>query len=316
MKLNLFTSFVLFFISFSSGIAVGMLTDVYPVGSNIAEKEAQWLRTVGIRPEIIGSKDVPRLPADVQSVIFTKVVRLILDEAEDNPALLLSREEPENILNRLGRYVTGAPLEWYTSANNIDFIIKLIITGANPNTKSYKGNTILHLLIANLPHRWGTINDQYIEPIALKIKLLFRYGININAQNASGNTIAHELIKLYVESETYSSIYRLIQFLAVLGLDITSTKNNDQQTPVELGQTLVDSKINKLVVIDPSFFLEIQSWMKLLLLMDKRTKNIYGTMTWKAIENRVKQTVNPAGVEPVLNEIRRILNYPKFMAAE
>ncbi len=307
-------SLVLFFAIFASGMVIGMEKKV---PDDISEQEAAWLRTVGIRPEILWAKkeDVPQLPADVQKVIWTKVLRLVLDDIQDNPQLLMSREKLEGFRGLLANYVTGESLEWYKSPDNIDFIIKLIMAGADPNTKNYKGNNVLHLLIAGLPTS-SELTKEFFDALKLKIYLLTRYKININAQNGAKNTIAHELMKLYVKEDYLSSdLYNLIGFLNILGLDMTSIKNDDQQTPIELGQKLVEAAINK-STDTVSLITKLQNWIKILLLTDKRTKNLYGIMLWKAIENKIKQITNPAEVESTLTALRQLFFYSEFMAKE
>lgn len=247
----LLLSLVLFSVIFASGVAIGM------------------------------EKELPVLPSDVKTIIANNVLRLILDEAEDNPQLLLSREKLEGFKRLFVQYITGASLEKYASANNIDFIITLIAAnGADPNTKNYNGNTVLHLLIAALQK--NSLDKEDLAVLESKIKLLMQQGLKINAQNKEGNTVAHDLIKVYLQQENNGhELYMLLKFLISLGLDLTTIENNKHQTPIEFGRMLIESYLRK----TNDFFLILEkktSWMNILFLLDKDTAKHYFKLLYAA----------------------------------
>lgn len=237
-------SLMLFFGMLTSGIAIGM------------------------------EKELPELPQDVKTIIANKTLRLILDEAEKNPQLLISREKLAGFRRMLAQYVTGKSLEKYASANNIDFIITLIVAnGADPNTKSYNCNTVLHLLVAALEK--NSLDKEYLAALESKIKLLINYGLNINAQNNMGNTVAHDVIKAYLEKEDNGyELYMLLKFLVSLGLDLLTIENNNHQTPIEFGRKQIESYMRK---TDDLFLIldKKTHWMNIIFLLDKDTANYY-----------------------------------------
>ena len=297
-------SLALFFAIFASGVAVGM---EIPSGlGGMAEEQENWLHTEG-REVLEGS--MPSLPSDVKKLILTQLLRLVLDEAEDNPSMLMSREKLNFFMGILAKYVTGGALESYTSTNNIDFIIKLIAAGADPNVKSYKGNTVLHLLMP-----LEGMKDTEREFLLMKIKILLKYGLNLNAKNGAGNTVAHEFIQQYVKEYQYIREWKnlkLMSFLAHLGLNFTTIKNNIGQTPIELGQALIESRINE---SDNSLDIIplMNAWMAFLSGMDKRTKNYYGKLLWESAQRKISELGN---IDQALQEILR-MNYNQFMTAE
>jgi len=184
----------------------------------------------------IGETDLPSLPSDVKKIIANKTLRLILDEAEDNPGILM---EPQISLSRsikdifasysflFGLFTDTTPL--------IDSIIFLIESGADPNTKSYKGNTVLHLLM----------NEPNFASMVVKGKLgyLIKLKLNLNEKNADGETAASMLMKL-VLYERRSQLWDFIFWLKDLGLDFTTIKVKPrgferEATACEIGQRFI-----------------------------------------------------------------------------
>jgi hypothetical protein len=184
-------SLVLFFATFASGVAIGM------------------------------EKELPSLPQDVKKIIANKTLRVILDEAQDDPTMLLEKQwrGPKSIMEAI--YSFGWSQE---KAPLIDTVLLLIQNGADVNTKNYEGNTILHLLLSAI-HISGIIPeartltemltkrvefsiardrklDSIMDMVQPKIEaLIAKYKININAQNNKGNTIAHDIVNFIVKDE-------------------------------------------------------------------------------------------------------------------
>ncbi len=267
-------SLILFTGIFSSNLAIGM---------DLPE----------LSPRVLGGEEPSfDLLPEIKKIIVTKVLRLVLDEVEDNPKLLLSREKLKSLTGIFIEHVLGGQsLERYASENNIDVIIRLLMLGADPNTKSYKGKTVLHLLIATLQGNW--INRILIDALELKIQILSKY-ININVQNSEGNTIGHELIKLYVQKTSPANaeidrIYDFILFLfSALGLDMTIIKNNNEQTPMDLGNELIISAINN-TNIPLELMRKEGEWMRFLRMFDQSTARYYGEPLFLVIQKRLRQ---------------------------
>jgi len=190
------------------------------------------------------------LPDDILKIISNKLLRLILDEVEDDNCLSLKREKSvyESLYNK---YVKTLP-RYYKNSNNIDFIIKLIMAkniGANPNLKNYKGHTILHLLIDESLHTsyLGTEDSEY-QILLEKINLLHKYSANNQMKDFHGNTISHLLIPNWI-NENYSGSCEpnTIEFLQNLGMNINEVKNNEGNTAYEIGKMLIGSKYNNYI---------------------------------------------------------------------
>lgn len=212
-----FAQLALLFVIFTSGVVIGMETDVSV------------------------------LPPEINKLILTKVLRLVLDEVEDNPQQLMSRKKLNLLSGFFAKHITGGTSECYESTNNIDYILKLMrvkTIGADPNTKSYKGNNVLHLLILEFvktQYQGGDRGERCdFKFLQSKIKPLLKYGLNLNAQNEVGNTVAHQLIALYAQDQKNSlyHVEQLIAFLQKLGMSITMAKNKDGHTAYETGQIL------------------------------------------------------------------------------
>jgi hypothetical protein len=268
IKMKKLVKIALVMLFFLTGIAVGM-------------KELPELEPYD--PEAI-----PTLPSDVKKIIAQKALRVILDEVEDNPLMFIEKQwrGPKSIMEAI--YSFGWSQE---KALLIDTVILLIQNGANPNTKNYKGNTILHLLISTLctavltpleakaktieeansihdriqqlesitnialPGSWSPIVEFYIkrddqlDAIADIVQpriefLLVKYGLNINAKNNDGDTIAHHIVQCIVQSKPIDSDHtwfisqnRGHLFVAMLygnGLDFKTIKNNNGKTACEI----------------------------------------------------------------------------------
>ena len=185
------------------------------------------------------------LPTDILKIISNKLLRLILDEVEEDGKLLLIGKmgSMDTFINI---FITKRP-QYYESSNNIDFIIKLIRAkniGADPNTKNYKGNTILYLLISESLRidYLGTEDSEY-QILLDKINLLHKYGSDSKIKNHEGNTISHLLISNWI-NENYSGNCKpnTIEFLQNLGMNINEVENNEGKTAYEVGKMLIDSK--------------------------------------------------------------------------
>ena len=270
---------------------------------------------------VIGMEtDIPKLPSEVNKLILTKVLRLVLDEVEDDPHQLTNRKRSFFFSSPLIKHMIGT-VECYESVNNIDYIIKLIKAkdiGVDPNTKSYKGNNALHLLVSEVLLQTKYLGETEFEYQWLhnKIALLSKYKIDFNAKNAKGDTIGHELIEQvlkagcrYIKEEPEN--LNLMFFLADLGLDLTKINNNIGQTPIELGKALIESRINEL---DYSLHIIplMRNWMYLLTKMDKRNKNYYGKLLWELVQRKISEL---GGISQTEKELLWML-YNVFMTAE
>lgn len=200
--------------------------------------------------EELPKKESPKLLPEIQKIIANKALRVILDAAEYE--LDLQKAVPIDI----------------------NKAILLIQNGANPNTKSYKGNTIVHLLIKGLSDKiygWETY-DKYGERVSEidrpskadleefniylnKLKVLFKqldgFKMNLNAKMNNGVTAAFELIDLVFTPHTYNypqtffdNMWNFIFWLQQLGMDFTTVKaevtsvygQTDTFTACEYGQ--------------------------------------------------------------------------------
>lgn len=179
-------------------------------------------------------------PDEIFKIISNKLLRLILDETEDDSQLLSIKK-----MNFFNKYITNIS-QYYENVNNIDFIIKLIIAkniGADPNIKSYKGNTILYLLVSEaLSIDYLSPKDFEYQMLVDKINILYKYGSNINIQNLNKNTIAHLLISTYVTRNCIGLYeYDLIEFFQNLGMNINNVKNDIQLTAYGLGKIYINN---------------------------------------------------------------------------
>ena len=150
---------------------------------------------------VIGmEKDVPVLPSEVYNLILTKVLRLVLDEVEDNPQQLMSRKKLNFFSALFVR--SGGVTGYYESTNNIDYVLRLIAAktiGADPNTKSYKGNNVLHLLVLEASQtEYQDAEDSEFKALKLKVELLSKYGLDLNTEDGKGNTITQALTEANV----------------------------------------------------------------------------------------------------------------------
>jgi hypothetical protein len=264
--------------------------------------------------QVLGEDALPHLPPDIQRMILTKLLRLILDELENDPQLLLSRERVDVYRGILGKYFNNkSSIERYQSDNNIDFIITLIAAGADPNIKNYKGNNVLHLLIKAIQ------KPSDFEKLKLRIKMLCGYGININAKNGNGDTIAHQIIDLCLYDEkstlqqTCTYIIPFLKFLIPLGLNMFIKSGRDQLSALEMGQNEFEYKIS--IMHDILLMQDLlYGWMEILLLMDKNTKNYYGNSLWQAFEERIQQIDPDLFDSPIFIILQR--DYSNFRAKE
>ena len=186
------------------------------------------------------------LPTDVLRIINNKLLRLILDEVEDDNCLSL-KIETSVYDNLYSKYIKTIP-RYYKSSNNIDFIIKLLIAkniGANPNIRNYKGHTILRLLIdeSSDTSYLGTEDLEY-QILLNKISLLHKYGANSQIKDFDGNTICHRLIFNYIIGHGDEYALTLIKFLQDLGMNINNIKNNRGNTAYNLGKMMIYGKFD------------------------------------------------------------------------
>lgn len=238
-------SLVLFFALFASGAVVGM------------EKELPESKR--------GGEILPELLSDVKNFIATKTLRVMLDEAEDNPAMLMevSKEKKKKITNEMLNeskiwkvFGLGTSLE--SATRPIDMIIFLIENGADPNTKNYKGHTVLSLLIrCFIDEDIRMIAPEHfnknVDFLRSKLKLLTKRNVNFNqiwAADDYSRTIAHVILKHvlsvvntlsnnwsnYYSQENLKTTWSFIFLLKELGVDFTTIKDANGYTACELGQ--------------------------------------------------------------------------------
>lgn len=184
-------------------------------------------------------------PDEIFKIISNKLLRLILDEVEDD-SQLLSIKKMDIVSNFFSKYITNMT-QYYETTNNIDFIIKLIIAkniGADPNIKSYKGNTIMYLLVSEaLSISYLGPEDSEYQILLDKIFILYKYNCNINIQNSNGNTVAHLLMSTYVIRECFGMYETdLIEFLQNLGMNINNIKNDMGLTAYDSGKFSINTK--------------------------------------------------------------------------
>jgi len=184
------------------------------------------------------------LPDDILKIISNKLLRLILDEVEDNSELLL-KKKMGYIDNFFNKYIKTTK-QYYESPNNIDFIIRLLMAkniGAAPNIRNYKGHTILYLLIKEiLSINYLGIEDTEYKISLDKIILLHKYGASSEIKNFHGNTVSHLLISNYITSVIEGEmIINIIEYLQNLGMKINVVKNDLGKTAYSMGLITISS---------------------------------------------------------------------------
>jgi hypothetical protein len=198
------------------------------------------------------------LPDDILKIISNKLLRLILDEVEDD-SQLLSKKESNIVDSFMSKYMSLS--QYYESCNNIDYIIKLIRMkkiGADPNIKNYKGNTILYLLIKEvLETSYLGIKDKEYQTMLGKINLLHNYKANFNIKNSNGDTIAHMLISTYIQRERIYDGYHLIRFCSNLGMTVNKSRNDQDYTAYELGICLINPNKSVNALTKSNFILKL-----------------------------------------------------------
>lgn len=242
-------SLVLFSALFASGVVAAM------------EKELRERV-----PQILsGEKPFDELPPDIRRTIANYTLQLILNEADNNSEMLMQKKEKSLSLMQMWEF---GPFVRHFTMPIIDFVILLIENGADPNTKSNQGNTVLHFLMGGLLAKvayWESSEDEnldlefetfhYVKNLMFKIELLMRHAINVNEQDNNGNTIAHGWIQArlstpfllrkgsLVQSKSYMVEYT--NYLMSKGVDFTTIKNSEGLTPCQLGFGLIKQKQRK-----------------------------------------------------------------------
>ena len=180
------------------------------------------------------------LPLEIIQHIYCKLLRLTLDEIEEEDFMLIKTDEPNFILGLFGYK------EKYNSVNNIEWYIRLLIMkplNTNVNISSYKGRSIFHLLVRSATFcSWRQLreNHQYLHN---KIRLLCKYGVNINNKNFKGNTILHNLISLLcgpmVFGPRFNNYIDTVNYLIESGASIDSIKNKNDKTAFQIGKDII-----------------------------------------------------------------------------
>lgn len=175
---------------------------------------------------------------EIKNNIFLILLRLIIDDIEDDPFQLVDSTKPNIISSFFGA------IRKYNSVNNIDYYIKLLrikpIT-VNPNILNYKGNTIFHLLLQVMMNTeyLGKEDNEFLH-LQNKIRLLCKYGIGINEKDCNGNTIAHQsFIIIFNGFSNVNNRVNIIEFLLKLGMDIRLIKNNDGHTAYQIAEIII-----------------------------------------------------------------------------
>lgn len=215
------------------------------------------------------------LPDDILKLILNKLLRLILDEIEDNRELLL-KKRIGFLDNFFTKYIKEVP-KYYQSSSNIDFIIKLLMAkniGADPNTKNYKNNTILYLLVHEcLATSYLGKEDLEYKILLDKINLLHKYGANIQINNFNGDTISHLLISTYVTRNCDGECeLNIIEFLQNLGMSINNIQNDLGNTAYDIGMIFLQKPLyqyNQLTIFDKLNLIEDILKLKTLLLRER-----------------------------------------------
>ena len=183
------------------------------------------------------------LPLEIKQHIYCKLLRLTLDDIEDDNFMLIEIEKPNAILLLLGYK------EKYISTNNIEWYIRLLLMkplNINVNLLSYKGNTIFHHINKIIMStQYLTKDDRELNHLLDKIKLLSQAGVNINMKNRTGDNMAHILISAIFTRFNNMTLYSyIIESLLKIGMDITTIKNNKGFTPYEIGRSIADDNKN------------------------------------------------------------------------
>jgi ankyrin repeat protein len=151
-------SVMLFFVTFVSSLVIGM------------------------------EKEVSFLPRDIQVVIADKTLRVILDEAEDNPELLMAPQwrAPKKIMEMTVPF----SIKQETGSVN-DMVILLIENGANPNTKNYKGKTIAHILSG-----WPMVKNHTVIESLLQLLKSFGLDMTIKTSGATPDQLRQKSMEI------------------------------------------------------------------------------------------------------------------------
>lgn len=124
--------------------------------------------------------------------------------------LLLQYTKDINLTDKFGL----APLHYFVKESSYFYIEQLIRRGANPHIKTKDGDTVIHLSVHNNGHSTKS-----------NIELFLELGVDVNAQNNSGDTALHIVVK--------KSNEKIIRLLLKKGADV-SLRNNDGNSPLEL----------------------------------------------------------------------------------
>ena len=251
-----FAGLVLFLVTFAPGMVVGM-------------KELPELKS-----RVLGEY-TPSLPQDVKKIIASKTLRVILDEAQDDPGMLMkvSINERERWLRRTNE-LNDNPTFWNVFFESepkpdirpIDMIILLIENGADPKTKNYMGNTVFSLLMnyfVNMAIPWvhdGVFRDNVGE-LGSTLKLLARRKVNFNQilddedsttaafkvlmrVLVSAHYIRSKRLTCYSLKENLKTAWSFIFLLKDLGVDFTTIKDAIHgKTACEMGQEFSEEAI-------------------------------------------------------------------------
>jgi hypothetical protein len=180
----------LFFAMIAPGVAIGMENDL-----------SDWVL-------VDKEQRLPSLPPDIRKVIANKTLRLILDEADDKPEILmgLQTDLSESFIKSIAWTLTPSFMIEHPKTPVIDTVIYLIVNGANPNTKNYKSRTVFHLLTLGFMEKLAKYDEgavgvdyeyfakDYLVNLKLKIKLLVGLKVNLNEKSLTGMTTAYTLI--------------------------------------------------------------------------------------------------------------------------
>jgi hypothetical protein len=210
---------------------------------------------------------------EIKNNIFLILLRLIIDDIEDDPFRLVESTKPSAVSSFFG------VVRKYNSVNNIDYYIKLLrikpIT-VNPNILSYKGNTIFHLLVEVMMKTvyLGKEDTEFLH-LQNKIILLCKYGIDINRKDCNGNTIAHRSFMMVFNGFfNINNRVNIIEFLLKLEMDIRLIKNNHGYTAYQIAEIIIKH--------EHSNNASSAAAMKLLLndfiLHDSRLRNVKNTL--------------------------------------
>ncbi len=214
------------------------------------------------------------LPLDVKKIIANNALRLILDEATNKPEILLRKQwrAPKGVIEMTTSLRGMLGIE---KAPLIDMIILLIENGADPNTKNYNGQTVVHLLIKDLVlNTERQLNEasakdrdlsdftleykEKLNTLKVKLELLAKHKVNLNIM-VNGFFVAHDLIMFALKALRFHSIYwgeerfrelsdstwAFLSWLKELGMDFTTVKNHTGVTACEYGWNLIKNLLFK-----------------------------------------------------------------------